>query len=298
MLMQAIGNAIAAQHRDKVTVYLPVTKMVDEIVDAIKKNKINSFMEKMEHVDVLMIDDVQFLADKTKTQEIFHNIFNDFYSRNKQIILTSDRPPKELDNIAERLKSRFSNGLVADISQPDYETRIAILQSKCRGYDIPNPVLALIAQHIKSNVRELEGALNLLITRHTLTGQDITIDDAHATLKTLGYQSAAKKDAPAPAINTKSADHFQTTLETIAKYYGVTSNDLVGDSRKKEISQARQLAMYIAKKNFNRTLEKIGNYFGGKNHASVIYSVNTFEERLKHEPQVGHDYQVIADGLA
>ncbi|MEI7919981.1 MAG: DnaA/Hda family protein [bacterium] len=157
-LMQAIGNDIMARFPEKVVVYLPASKLIDEIVTAIKSNKLTNVLKKFDDVDVLLIDDIQFLADKDKTQEIFHNIFNDFQLKQKQIILSSDRPPKELVHIEPRLKSRFGLGLVADVKSPDFETRIAILQSKLmtKGEDLDFNLLEIIAKYIKDNVRELE----------------------------------------------------------------------------------------------------------------------------------------------
>ena len=157
-LMQAIGNDIMRRYADKVVVYLPATKLIDEIVDATRKNKMHDLMQKLDNIDVLMIDDIQFIAEKEKTQEVFHNIFNDFQTKKKQIILTSDRAPRELTLLEERLRTRFAYGLVCDIKSPDYETRVAILQSKLasRGESIDNENLGLIAKHIKTNVRELE----------------------------------------------------------------------------------------------------------------------------------------------
>ena len=156
--MQAIGNEIFKLYPDKVVVYLPATKLIDEIVDATRKNKMSELMRRLDNIDVLMIDDIQFIAEKEKTQEVFHNIFNDFQSKKKQIILTSDRAPRELTLLEERLRTRFAIGLVCDIKAPDYETRVAILQSKLanRGEKIESEELGLLAKHIKTNVRELE----------------------------------------------------------------------------------------------------------------------------------------------
>ena len=156
--MQAIGNKIMQLYDDKVVVYLPATKLIDEIVDATRKNKMHDLMQKLDNIDVLMIDDIQFIAEKEKTQEVFHNIFNDFQSKKKQIILTSDRAPRELTLLEERLRTRFAIGLVCDIKSPDYETRVAILQSKLanRGEKLESEDLGLLAKHIKTNVRELE----------------------------------------------------------------------------------------------------------------------------------------------
>jgi chromosomal replication initiator protein len=157
-LMQAIGNAIMERFPEKVVVYLPATKLIDEIVSAVRGNKVSNLLKKFEEVDVLLVDDIQFVAEKEKTQEIFHNIFNDFQLAKKQIILSSDRPPKELVHIEPRLKSRFALGLVADIKAPDFETRVAILQSKLisKGESVDFNFLELIAKHVKDNVRELE----------------------------------------------------------------------------------------------------------------------------------------------
>ena len=157
-LMQSIGNEIMERYPDKVVVYFPATKLIDEIISATRTNKLSNLYKKFEGVDVLMIDDIQFLAEKEKTQEIFHTIFNDFQSQKKQVILSSDRPPKELLHIEPRLKSRFALGLVADIKSPDFETRIAILQTKlaAKGESLDTHLLEVIAKYIKDNVRELE----------------------------------------------------------------------------------------------------------------------------------------------
>lgn len=185
--MQAVGNHIIKKYPEKVVVYLPTSKLIDEIVINIRKNKLGQLMQKLDQVDVLLLDDIQFIAQKEKTQEIFHNIFNDFHNKKKQIVITSDRPPKELNDIAERLKSRFSLGLVADIQSPDFETRIAILKSKAESKDftIDNKYLEIIAHHITTNVRELEGALNIIITKEKITGKKPDQDSVTSCLRTL-----------------------------------------------------------------------------------------------------------------
>ena len=300
-LMQAIGNQIMQDDPEKVVIYLPATKLVEEIVQALRMNKMSNLMKKFEEVDVLLIDDIQFLADKEKTQEVFHNLFNDFQSQKKQIVISSDRPPKELLHIEPRLKSRFSIGLVADIQAPDYETRIAILESKmlAKGITIGFNQLSLIAQYIKSNVRELEGALNILISRQQLSGQEITDDDVYGCLKTLGYYADAHEVNFDTILqqNKKSKKHFGTLVEMVAEYYGISIAELKSDSRKKQISTARQILMLLAKKYFSRTLEKIGDYFGGKNHATAIYAINNIEKKLKTDDQIRHDYQVFVDRI-
>ena len=300
-LMQAIGNDIMAKFPDKVVVYLPVTKLIDEIVTAIKGNKLSNVLKKFEDVDVLLIDDVQFLADKDKTQEIFHNIFNDFHLKQKQIILSSDRPPKELVHIEPRLKSRFALGLVADIKSPDFETRIAILQSKLmnKWEDLDFHLLEIIAKYIKDNVRELEWALNILLSRKAILHKDIEEVDVYECLKTLGYKIEHSADATQAAVesNTKWTKNYDLLVDMVAQYYGISVQELKSESRKKEITNARQILMLLAKKYFSWTLERIGDHFGGKGHAAVIYAINNTEKKLKKDQDMSHDYEVFVDRL-
>lgn len=300
-LMQAIGNNIMDQNHDKVITYLPTSKFLDEVIDSIKKNKLSEMMRKFDNVDVLMLDDVQFLAEKEKTQEIFHNIFNDFTAKKKQIILTSDRAPRELKLLEERLRTRFANWLVVDIQPPKFETRVAILQAKCaqKDCDLDTESLTMIAKAITTNVRELEGALNILMSRQTLMNKDLDLEDVRLCLKTLGYSldsdgSVAHQSQP---ISNRSVSHFAQIVEKVANYYNIAASDIKSDSRKKEISQARQMLMFIAKKYFDWTLEKIGDYFWGRNHATVIYATDTFEKQLRHDKQLENDLVMMIEGL-
>lgn len=327
-LMQAIWNKIMQDFPDKVVIYLPVVKLIDEIVMALRKNKIDSLIRKFSEIDVLMIDDAQFLANKDRTQEIFHNIFNEFHMQKKQVILSSDRPPKELLHIEPRLKSRFALGVVVDLKSPDYETRLAILQAKLEQKNeyIDLEVLGVIAEAVKSNVRELEWALNILLTKKTLLGKELVIEDAFECLETLWYTSAfaserkisqqnhgvgvnnqegswmtswwhAYQKQNFAQENSKWVGSYSTLVDRVAEYYTISVADIKSESRKKEIVIARQLLMYLAKKYFHRTFEKIWDFFGGKNHASVIYAVNTIEKKLKTDEGVRHDYSVFLDWL-
>ena len=299
-LMQAIWNDIISNNPDKVIIYLPATKLVDEIVWALQHNKMSTLMRKFDDVDALLIDDIQFLADKDKTQEIFHNIFNDFQSKKKQIIISSDRPPKELLHIEPRLKTRFALGLVADIHAPDYETRIAILQSKLeiKQESIDSELLSIIAHHITSNVRELEWALNILLTRKKLSWNEISEDDVYACLQTLGYSTQHHMSTfDAVNQNSKSTKSFDTIVEMVANYYTISVAELKSDSRKKEITTARQILMLIAKKYFKRTLEKIWMYFGWKNHATAIYAISNIEKKLKSDKDIQQDYQIFTERI-
>jgi len=301
-LMQAIGNHVIQESNGKVVLYLPTSKLVDEIIAGIRNNKLNNLMRKLDNVDVLLIDDIQFLAWADKTQEIFHNIFNDFHMKKKQVILSSDRPPKELVNIAARLKSRFGLWLVADIQPPDYETRIAILQSKLaiKDEEISFEHLSMIAQHVKDNVRELEWALNILITKKKMmSGADLSVEDVMATLKTLGYSTEKSMSSREQVIqsNNKSVQSYSNLVDMVAQYYNIAISDLKWSSRRREITLARQILMLLAKEHFDWTLTKTGDYFGGKNHASVIYAVNNIKKKLKIDSNISHDYQVFVDWL-
>lgn len=301
-LMQAIWNQIMADDPNKVVVYLPTTKLIDQIVESLKNNKLNNLLAKFQDVDALLLDDIQFLAGKDKTQEVFHNIFNEFYEKKKQVILSGDRPPKELVNIEPRLKSRFWLWIIVDLKSPDFETRIAILQSKLDSIweTIDYELLEIIAQYVKSNVRELEWALNTLLTRKTLMWKDLTEQDAIECLKTLGYQVSwceTVEDNPISEQNKKSSQSFSKLVEYVAQYYDISVSDLKSDSRKSEITEPRQLLMLLAKKSFWWTLQKIWDYFGWKNHASVIYAVDKVEKKIKFDKNLAHDYNVFIEWI-
>ena len=304
-LLQAIWNYIINNHKDKVVVYLPTTKLIDEVVDAVRKNKIPNLMKKLDEVDVLILDDIQFLADKEKTQEIFHNIFNDFHTKKKQIVMSSDRPPKELVSLEPRLRSRFAIGLVADIKKPDFETRVAILQAKLKekAETLDTDYLQTIAKTVKDNVRELEWALNIILTKKNLLKREISNEDVTDSLETLGYKTNNDDFLGNGRIteknekNNRSKVNYNKITEFISTYYNISIYDIKWDSRKKEVSLARQMLMYIAKKYFDWTLEKIGDYFGGKNHATVIYAINNFERQLKHNKKISNDFSIIISEL-
>jgi len=303
-LMQAIWNEIISSNPDKVVIYLPATKLIDEIVQATMKWQLTSLNRKFDDVDVLLIDDIQFIAWKDKTQEVFLNLFNEFQANKKQIILSSDHPPKELINIAPRLQTRFALWLVADIHAPDYETRIAILQSKLavKQETIEPEFLAMIAQYITSNVRELEWALNILLTRKNLMWTEITESDVETCLQTLWYSTSHRVNTyDAVNKNAKSEKSFDTIVEMIANYYSISVAELKSSKRNSEITNARQMLMYLAKKHFRRTQEKIWMYFGWKNHATVIYAINCIEDKLKwnsdSDKDIQRDYQIFVERI-
>ena len=302
-LMQAIWNDIMENFPDKVVIYLPATKLIDELIQALRANKLPTLQKKFDQVDVLLVDDIQFLADKERTQEVFHDLFNDFYTKKKQVILSSDRPPRELTRIAPRLQSRFATWLVADIQAPDFETRIAILESKIQSKDvnIDFECLSLIAQYIKSNVRELEGALNILISRQQITNSEITENDVYSCLKTLGYYVEQTPWITNPNDTIRkgsktSTKNFETLIEMLASYYDLAVADIKSESRKKPIAQARQMLMYLAREYFWWTYEQIWDYFK-MNHATAMYATDKIEKALKNDSRLQHDYRVFSDWI-
>lgn len=314
-LMQAIGNYSIAHRPDDCVVYLPTTKFIDLVIQSIKQNRLTEFMEKFEHVRIIMLDDIQFLAKKDKTQEIFHNIFNEFIAHKKQIVLTSDRPPKELKLLEPRLQSRFSLGLVVDIKAPDHETRLAILDAKlkAKGEKWDMNILDIIASHITSNVRELEGTINILLMQQAIHGQDITAEHVTEAIATLGYtpwdawsqHTSPTQDRPQTSSwssqhtnNTQGNQHAQLmqVLHAAAAFYHVSVDDVLGTWRTKQVSHVRQLCMRIAKHHFHRTFERIGSFFNGKNHSSVIYNINTYEK--KHDVGSAAHQKLIKQLLA
>jgi len=298
-LMHSIANEMIKKDPNKVILYLPSGKLIDEIVFAIKSNKLQNLIKKLEDVDALFIDDVQFLANKEKTQEIFHNIFNDFHAAKKQVVLSSDRPPKELMNMEPRLKSRFGLGLVADIQAPDYETRLAIAQTKLSMKDeyIEDGLLAMLVSKVKDNVRELEWAINILITRKQLQW-DIWESDVENCLQTLWYEQERVSISRNSVLdNKKSVKNFEDLVKMVSNYYEISVEEIRWDSRKKEISVARQILMFIWKKHFSWTYEKIGDFFGGKNHATVIYAVDNIAKKMKKDSDILHDYNVFCEWI-
>lgn len=296
-LMQAIGNTIIAQHPEKSVLYLPTSKFIDKVITAIRHGHLARFMEQLEQIDVLMLDDIQFLAGKDKTQEIFHNIFNEFYAKNKQIVITSDQAPKALTLLEARLQSRFTLGLIVDIAHPDLETRKAILEMKLKqkGHSLPDEIIDFLAEHITSNIRELEGAINILLTQQQLLGQTLSLTHAHHALQTIGIIPTSRA-AAAPTSSAASDqsslhswsqhDNIETLLQRVADHFGIEVKALHGQGRTKELSQARQVAMYLIKTKYGRSLQRIGDFFGGRNHASVIYAIQICEQDIERHPQL------------
>jgi chromosomal replication initiator protein len=268
-LAQAIGNDVKRTLPNKVVLYVSSEKFINQFIDHSKNNAINDFIHFYQLVDVLIIDDVQFFSKAEKSQDAFFAIFNHLHQSAKQLILTSDKPPKDLDGLQERLLSRFRWGLSADLQVPDYETRIEILDKKMKndGLDMPKEVVKYLAYNISSNVRELEGALISLLAQSSLNKREIDLELAKKVLRNF--------------VKTSSKE---ITIEIIQKmvceFYDVPYDKLLQKTRKREIVQARQITMYLAKAFTKNSLKTIGEHFGGRDHTTVIHSCQTVKDLM------------------
>ncbi|TSC79402.1 MAG: chromosomal replication initiator protein [Candidatus Peregrinibacteria bacterium Gr01-1014_25] len=286
-LLQATGNAILRQMPKAMIVYTTTEDFTNQVIEAITQQKMEPFRRRYRLVDVLIIDDVQFLAKKERTQEEFFHTFNALYEDRKQIIISADRPPAEL-HLDDRLTSRFERGMIADLSQPDYETRLAILMEKAREYElfIDMTVLQFIAEHATRNVRELEGILMQAVAQYELEQRVPTVrsiaeimaklnKDPHAEAETVGFETPPKKRAT-----------FQDVMEAVSRYYSVSVQDMIGASRVREVLIPRQIAMYLLKKHMDISYVRIGECFSGRDHTTVMNAVQRVEGRLHTDPQL------------
>jgi chromosomal replication initiator protein len=268
-LAQAIGNEIKKQFNNKTVLYVSSEKFTNQFIDALKNNAVNDFVHFYQLIDVLIVDDIQFFANKQKTQDIFFHIFNHLHQNGKQLILTSDRPPRDLEGMEERLLSRFKWGLSADVQVPDFETRIAILEKKMYsdGIELPKEVVEFVAYNINSNIRELEGALISLLAQSSLNKKEIDLDLAKKIIK--NFVKSVSREV--------SIDYIQ---KTVCEYFDVPIDKLKEKTRKRAIVQARQLSMYLAKMYTKNSLKVIGKQFGGRDHSTVIHSCQAIQDLL------------------
>jgi len=268
-LIQAIGNEVRRVHPNKSVLYVSAEKFINQFIDHSKNNEINDFIHFYQLIDVLILDDIHLFVPATKTQDVFFAIFNHLHQSGKQIILTSDTPPKDMEGMQERLLSRFRWGLNADIQAPDFETRQQILQVKMKqeGLEIPDEVVKYVAYNVQTNVRELEGALIALFAQATLNRKEIDLDLAKRVMKNF-VKTAAR----------------ELTIENIQKmvceYFHISYDRLLAKTRKREVVQARQITMYLAKKFTKSSLKNIGEHFGGFDHTTVIHSCQTVENLM------------------
>jgi len=280
-LLQAIGNS-ASEKTDKI-LYTTSEKFTNNYIQSIHSGKAKEFKNLYRNVDILLIDDVQFMGGKDGTQEEFFHTFNELQQSNKQIVLTSDRPPKAMPAIEKRLISRFESGMVADIGKPDIETKIAILETKAseKGLNLNEEVLNYIASSINNNVRELEGALNKILAYHDLRGIKPDLDSVKSILNDLITDIQSKSITP------------KNVIEAVVKYYNITMKDLLGKGRKKELVRPRQMAIYLIRKELNTSYPSIGNELGGRDHTTAMHAYNKICKDLEQNEKTKQELNSI-----
>jgi len=281
-LLEAIGNEIVKNFPQKKVKYIPTEKFVSEVISSIRNHQIEELKSTYQTIDVLIIDDVQFLAGKEKTQEEFFYLFNSLYEKNKQIILSSDRQPKAIATLTERLKSRFEGGMITDISFPDFETRLAILKAKCqeRKTNFPGEILDYIASNIQKNIRELEGALNILITYQKL-------NSSVPELKTVKSLLSNLTSSPAKIVNAKKI------IKAVSEFFDLKERDLISSSRKKEIVRPRQITMYLLREELKGSFPFIGRKLGGKDHTTAIHAYKKISKELEQNEGLLEEINLI-----
>lgn len=274
-LLYSIAHTIRQQHPDYKIIYIKGDDFTNELIRAIREGRNQEFRSKYRSADVFLMDDVQFIAGRESTQEEFFHTFNTLYESKRQIVLTSDRPPKEMLRLEDRLKTRFEWGLLADIQAPDYETRMAIIKNKCirMGIDIPDFLLQLIAENITANVRQLEGVINKILAYQELIGDSV---DKETIVKAIKDMFKDKADI------LPTAD---VIIEEVSKFYNIEPELLRGQGRTKDISQARQIAMYQIRRMTSLPLKEIGREFENRDHTTVLHAIKSVEKLVKSQPE-------------
>src|SRR5918995_658419 len=284
-LMHAIGNAVAAKFPRKRILYATSEKFTNDFINSIREQKMEDFRGRYRRIDVLLIDDIQFIADRERTQEEFFHTFNAIHEAGKQVVLSSDRPPKAITTLEERLRSRFEWGLIADLTPPDLETRIAILRSKAEDqlHLIPAEVIEFIARKVVSNVRELEGALNRVVAYASMSGMPVNIELASAVLSNVMYNPRKKSITP------------QRIVRAVADYYGVNLDQLRSSKRDRAIVVPRQIAMYLIREETDISLLRIGAELGGRDHSTVLHACDKIARELSENDEMRREISAVRE---
>ena len=298
-LLQGTALEIKKKHPEKKIVYITSDQFVSEYVNAVKDRKIDQMRARFRAIDVLLVDDIQFLAGKKWTQEEIYTLFNILYDAGKQIILSSDCPPKELTEIEPRLVSRFEWGIMVDIDAPDFETRLAILQQKAREREfiIPQEVAEYISYNLGRNVREIEGILNQMIAEYELDGHMPTIDSIRSRFTRLGIKHSHIGGKENGIKNILRSVSYEEVIKAVSEYFGVDQESILGNSRSRDLMIPRQVAMYLLKNKLRYTYERIGNIFNGREHSAVMYSCKKLELLLKKDQRLMSDVFSLREKL-
>lgn len=286
-LLQAIGHTMLERNPQVKIMYVSSEKFTNEFVQAVKQGHAKEFKERYRSVDLMLIDDIQFMGGKEQTQEEFFHTFNELHQHGKQVVMTSDRPPKAIPALEDRLRSRFEWGMIADVSAPNLETRVAILQTKCqeKGLSLTQEVLQIIAVTIQSNIRELEGALNKIAAFHQLKNTPITPEGVRSILSTLQTKTVRRSVTP------------REVLDTVGRFYDVTLESLLGKGREKRVSFPRQIIMFILRTELEMSYPSIGQELGGRDHTTAIHACTKITNATGNDMKIKQDIELIKQQL-
>ena len=286
-LMHAIGHFVQQHYPNKRLLYITAETFINELISAIQQGKNVEFRTRFRSVDILMVDDIQFIAGKDSTQEEFFHTFNELHNAGKQIILTSDKPPKDIARLEERLRSRFAWGLIADIGKPDVETRTAILRARATtdGISVPDEVLSMIAEHVSSNIRELEGSFTRLVAYATLVNEPITMELAQKALKET-LSGDTRKEITASLI-----------MQTVCDYYHLSVEDMTSSTRRREVTVPRQVAMYLTREMTDMSLPQIGTAFGNRDHTTVLHACSVITRSMSETPKLAEEVEDLKEKI-
>ncbi|MDD2758172.1 MAG: chromosomal replication initiator protein DnaA [Patescibacteria group bacterium] len=290
-LIQAIGNELLKKKPDATILYVSAEKFSNDFIQSVKEKTTKEFQNRYRSIDLLLIDDIQFIAGKEGTQESFFHTFNELHQQNKQVVLTSDRPPKAIPALEDRLKSRFEWGMIADITMPDFETRVAILEKKCneKNFILPekdrNKVLQAIAATIQSNIRELEGSLNKIIVYHQLKNITPTVESVKSLLSSIEASSMKQSLTP------------KQLIETISQFYTLQMDALLNKSREKKVSYPRQIIMYLLREELKMSYPAIGDELGGRDHTTAMHAYEKIRKEVDNNPKLKQEIEMIKQRL-
>jgi len=286
-LIQAVGNELLKKIPNINIMYVSAEKFSNDFIDSIKSGKAKDFQKRYRNVDVLLIDDIQFIAGKTQTQESFFHTFNELHQQNKQVILTSDRPPKAIPALEDRLKSRFEWGMIADVGQPDFETRVAILKQKCteKNFEMENNVVETVANSVQRNIRELEGALNKIIAYTQLKNTSPTEELVKSLLSNMEVSGITKSTTA------------QEVLHNVSDFYNVSLEDIAGKSREKRLSVPRQIAMFLMRSELKMSYPAIGDELGGRDHTTAMHAHTKISNEIERDPKLKQEIELIKQRL-